>query len=113
VLLSFREEHVPGRLIMKIKFLRPVQGMAYWEDDVADIPDVKASRLVNSGFAIMIPETEGPVNKLPDNLPAREILFDNGLETIQDVQNAIDVLTDFDGIGKATAKKIKTFIDEL
>lgn len=98
---------------MKIKFLRPVQGMAYWENDIAEIPDSKAANLVNRGFAVIIPDTEGPVNKLPGDLPAREILFDNGLETISDVKKAINVLTDFDGIRKATAKKIKNYIDEL
>jgi hypothetical protein len=98
---------------MKIKFLRPVQGMAYWENDVAEIPDAKAANLVNRGFAVIIPETEGPVNKLPHDLPAREILFENGMETIDDIKKAIDVLVDFNGIGKATARKIKTYINGL
>lgn len=100
---------------MKIKFLRPVQGLAYFENDVAELPDSRAARLVNAGWAIMIPETKGTeqVNHLPEGIPARELLFDNGLETIEDVKNAIDVLTDFDGIGKRTAEKIKLFVNEL
>lgn|SRR5690554_2511768 len=100
---------------MKIKFLRPVQGLAYFEGDVAELPDPRAARLVNSGWAVIIPETEGEnqVNKLPDDIPARELLFNNGLETVEDVKNAIDVLTDFDGIGKRTAEKIKLFVNEL
>lgn len=98
---------------MKIKFLKPVAGMAYFEGNIAEINDAKAAKLVNAGWAIMIPDTEGPVNKLPVDIPAREILFENGLETIKDVKNAIDVLIDIDGIGKKTAEKIKLFVNGL
>lgn len=84
--------------------------MAYFENDVADLPNEKAAGLVNKGWAIMVPDTEGEENNLPEDLPAREVLFDNGLETIDDIKNAIDTLTDIKGIGKKTVQQIKKFI---
>lgn len=97
---------------MKIKFLRPVCGFAYFENDITDaLPDERAGWLVANGYAILIPDTEGIVNTLPATLPAREILFNNGLETVADVRNAASVLTDFDGITKTTAKKITDWLN--
>lgn len=96
---------------MKIKFLRPVQGMAYFEGDVCDIDDKRGASLVRSGFVILIPDTEGTVNRLPEDMPAREILFDNGMETLEDVRKALNVLTDFDGIGKRTAEKVRKYCE--
>ena len=98
---------------MKIKFLRPVQGMAYFEGDVAEINDARAAALVNGGAAVIIPDTEGTCNNLPVDIPAREILFNNGLENIDDVRKAVNVLIDFDGINRTTAKKIKAYINGL
>lgn len=96
---------------MKVKFLRPVQGMAYFEGDVGEIPcSTKATALINSGMVILVPETEGNRNNLPEDIPAREILFENGLENITDVQNALPTITDLKGIGRKTAKDIKEFL---
>ena len=93
---------------MKIKFLRPVAGFAYFENDVTDsLPEEKAAKLVSQGYAIMIPETEGNKNTLPEDLPAREILFTEGLETLDDVSNAMPTITGFNGIGKKTATAIE------
>lgn len=97
---------------MKIKFLRPVQGMAYFEGDVAEVPNERASRLVNNGWAVMLPETEGTANNLPEEMPARELLFENGLESVEDVRAAIDTLSDIKGIGKKTVEQIKTFVGQ-
>lgn len=96
---------------MKIKFLRPVAGFAYFEGDVAELNDEKASSLVNKGWAIIVPDTEGEANQLPDDLPARDVLFDNGLETIDDVHNALETLTDLKGVGKKSAQKIKEYFN--
>ena len=97
--------------VMKIKFLRPVAGFAYFENDITDaLPDEKAAGLVAKGYAILIPETEGEQNKLPDDLPGREQLYDGGLETIEDVKNALPTITDIKGIGKKTAEAIKKYL---
>ena len=96
---------------MKIKFLRPVAGFAYFENDIAEtLPEAKAAALVVAGHAIIIHDTEGPVNGLPEDLPAREILFAEGLETLTDVKNAMLTLIDIKGIGKKLAANIKDFL---
>ena len=97
---------------MKIKFIHPVPGMAYFAGDIAEIDEQRGAKLIAQGSAFMIPETEGTPNNLPQDIPAREILFENGLENMVDVKNALETLTDLNGIGKATAKKIIAFVKE-
>jgi len=98
---------------MKIKFLRPVAGFAYWENDITDaLPNERAASLVAMGAAVIIPDTEGPVNKLPDGLPAREILFNAGLETIADIKNATHTLRDIPGITAKTATAINKWLND-
>lgn len=98
---------------MKIKIRYPVAGFAYFGNEIVDnLPDEKAAYLVEIGAAIIIPETEGTPNKLPDDIPAREILFNAGLETLTDVTNALETLTDIKGIGKKTASDIKKYINK-
>lgn len=98
---------------MKIKFLRPVAGYAYFENDITEtLPEEKAAKLVATGNAVLIPETEGPVNGLPEDLPAREILFAEGLETLTDVNNAMATITDINGIGKKTAETLKEYLKD-
>lgn len=92
---------------MNIKFLRPVVGFAYFEGDITgSLPDDRAAYLVSIGAAVLIPETEGKTNTLPDDLPARQLLFDAGFETVADILNAQSTLTDVPGISKRMAEKI-------
>lgn len=88
-----------------------MQGFAYFENDIAEnLPDEKAGMLVSKGWAVLIPETEGNANKLPEDIPARELLFENGLETLTDVKNALPTITDLKGIGRKTAKDIEKYL---
>ena len=98
---------------MIVKFLRPVYGMAYFGFETADIPDDKAAKLVSEGAAIMIPETEGTENNLPEGLPFREVLYNAGFDTVTDILNAADTLTGIKGITSASAKKILAFLNNL
>jgi hypothetical protein len=99
---------------MKIKFLKPVQGFAYFENEIAaDLSDDAAATLILQGFAIIIPDTEGNENNLPEDLPAREILFNEGLETIEDVLNALPTIGDISGVSKKDAKKLLTYFSTI
>lgn len=98
---------------MKIKFKKPAAGFAYFEGDIADIDSESAAKLVEDGFAIIVPDTEGNENTLPEGLPCREILFNSGLETIEDIENVLDTLTEIKGIGKKSAEQITAFINAI
>lgn len=97
---------------MKIKFLKPVAGFAYFEGDVAELADNLAAGIVAKGAAVIIPETEGPVSNLPLMIPARAILVREGFETIEDIRAAVDTLSQIKGLNKKTVKEITDFIND-
>ena len=94
---------------MKIKFLIPVQGFAYFENDIAEIADAAGAMLVSKGYAVIIPETEGPVNNLPIDMPYRQLLFNAGFETVEDILLSRNALADY-GLKKPAIEKIINFI---
>ena len=98
---------------MKIKFKKPAQGFAYFEGDVADLAPEVAAKLVDDGFAIIVPETEGDDNELPEDLPGRLILFKEGIKTLDDVRKITESLTEIKGIGKKLAAEIVAYIGNL
>jgi len=98
---------------MKIKFKKSAPGFAYFAGEIGDINPEAAAKLVDEGFAIIVPETEGEKNELPADLPCREILFNAGLETVEDIKNVIDTLTEIKGITKKTAEKIAAYVNVI
>jgi predicted flap endonuclease-1-like 5' DNA nuclease len=96
---------------MKIKFKKSAPGFAYFTNDIGDIEPESAARLVDEGYAIIVPETEGDDNELPEDLPGRSILYKEGIKTIEDVNKIIDSLTEIKGIGKKLAAEIFEFIN--
>jgi len=98
---------------MKIVFKKSAPGFAYFERDKADLPAEVAAKLVDDGFAIIVPETEGDDNELPEDLPGRLILFKEGIKTLDDVKKITDSLTEIKGIGKKLASEIVAYIGNL
>lgn len=98
---------------MKIKFKKSAPGFAYFAGDVADVNPEAAAKLVDDGFAIIVPETEGDDNELPEDLPGRLILFKEGIKTLDDVKKITDSLTEIKGIGKKLAGDIVAYIDNI
>ena len=96
-----------------IKFKHSVPGFAYFAGDVASLPATVEATLVNNSSCIYIPETETRTNNLPEGLPARELLYNEGLETIDDVRNALPTITELRGVGKKTAKDIAAFLKAI
>ena len=72
---------------MRVKFSRPVQGYGYFKGDVGDVPDEVAARMVKSG-AVILHQGEDPVS-LPEGMPARKILHDNGFRTVAEADRRI------------------------
>lgn len=98
---------------MLVKFLRPVGGMAYFDGDVADLNSSVAAPLIAQGFCIMIPDTEyEPVNPLPEDLPFREKLYNEGYDSIGMLKNApVKSLESIKGVGKKGAEKVITYLN--
>lgn len=97
---------------MKIKFKKSAPGFAYFEGDIAPLNPELAAKLVDEGYAIIIPDTEGDDNELPEDLPGRLILFKEGIKTLEDVRKIAESLTDIKGIGKKLAAEITEYITE-
>lgn len=86
--------------------LRSIKGYGYFKGDVGELPDEVATDLVNKGYVTLYQGEEK--NELPEGMPARKILFDNGFRTVEDVLNAKEALVEVKGIGK---KMVETIIE--
>lgn len=91
---------------MKCLFLKPVKGYAYFKGDVGELPDEVVTDLVENGFVTLYQGEEE--NTLPEGMPARKILFENGFRTVEDVEKAKEALEGIKGIGK---KMVDTIIE--
>lgn len=95
---------------VNVKFLKPAPGFAYKEGDTGIVLAEKAPELLKFGYIIIIPETERN-NPLPEDLPARDKLFDAGYDTIEKIKEAGDSLTEI-GLSKTIIKKIQTYLTD-
>ena len=92
---------------MRCLFLKPVKGYAYFKGDTGELPDEVAADLVGKGLVTLYQGEEE--NTLPDGMPSRKILFDNGFKTVEDVKNAREALEEIKGIGKKMAVTIMEY----
>jgi hypothetical protein len=97
---------------MKVKVNKPVPGMAYFGGEIADLDPKECAQWLASGHMIVIPETEGDENSLPDDLPGREILWKEGFRTLNEIKKVKETLTEIKGIGKKTASDILVYIEK-
>ncbi|KAA6335890.1 hypothetical protein EZS27_015917 [termite gut metagenome] len=92
---------------MKIKFIKPAPGYAYFKGDIAVFFEAKASELIKAGFCEKLDrEEEKEESDLPVSLPGRAILIKEGFHTIAKVLAAEQTLTDIKGITKPMAESI-------
>jgi hypothetical protein len=93
-----------------IKFTKSPTGefnLAYFEGDVVEFEDALAKQLMDDGYAT--PADEKETDQLPEDLPARQSIFDFGIKTLEDLKKIVD-FTEIPGVGKATAAKIEDFL---
>jgi hypothetical protein len=105
--------------MVTVKFLKPHSSFSYFAGDIGEVTPESAAKLLAGGFIIPVPdeikseefELKGPVNPLPEDLPARAVLFESGFTTILQIKEAGDSLLDA-GISKATLKKVSKYIKD-
>ena len=98
---------------MLVKIKKSIKGYGYFGGETVSLPDEDATRFVNEGIAIVVQDTEGKdENELPEDMPARAVLLDNGFTAIEQVLAARETLDEIDGIGEKTAEKIIKFCEE-
>jgi hypothetical protein len=97
---------------IKVKWLKAHWDFAYSEGDIGHVTAAHAAMLLKGGYIIPLPdEPEGEVNPLPADLPGREILFNAGFKTLDEVKSAGASLTDV-GISNTTIKKIMAYLNK-
>ena len=79
-------------------------GFAYFIGDTGELRDEVAADLVEKGFVTLYQGEEE--NTLPEGMPCRKVLFDNGFKPVEDVKNAREALEEIKGIGKKMAGTI-------
>jgi len=100
--------------LIKVKFLKAHPEFAYSAGSVGEVTEENAARLLNSGYIIILPEdgNEDVVNTLPEDFPARDILFAEGFDTAEKVKEAGESILDVKGIGKGTYKQIVAYFEK-
>lgn len=81
-------------------------GFGYQPGDQGELLDLKQAQELESHGVLKIIE---PPVELPDDLPGRDKLVENGFKTIHQLQ-AIDDYTEIPGIGKVLANKIAEYL---
>lgn len=98
---------------MLVVIRKPIKDYGYFGGETVSLPDEVAIRFVNEGYAIMAQETEGDdENVLPEGVPARAVLFENGFTEVKQILEAKETLVAIEGIGAKTAEKIIKFCEE-
>ncbi|MEI7524552.1 MAG: helix-hairpin-helix domain-containing protein [Mariniphaga sp.] len=97
---------------LKIKWLKPHPGYAYFAGDLADLEPEAVESLSNSGHVILFPgEDKKEVNTLPEDLPNRDILFENGYTSSEQIAAASNAISGIKGISKKSAELILEFVN--
>lgn len=99
---------------IKVKFLKAHPEFSYSAGNVGIVEDEKAAQLLNKGYIMLLPDdsNEGADNTLPEDFPARDILFAEGFDTALAVKGAGEAITDVKGIGKGTYKQIVAYFEK-
>ncbi len=95
---------------IKVKWVKPHPRYAYFAGDVGTVKVEKVKELLDKGYIIPIPDQEDKKdNPLPEDLPARDILYEAGFDTVEKVKEAGESLADIKGIGKGTLKQLAEY----
>jgi hypothetical protein len=99
--------------LIKVKFAKAHWLFSYFAGDIGYVTPENAEMLLNGGYALPLPDDgeADKVNPLPEDMPARDILFDQGFDSVDKVKEAGDSLTDIKGIGKGTLKQLAAWFD--
>lgn len=98
---------------IKVKWVKPHPKYAYFTGDVGSVKADKVKELLDKGYIIPVPSQEDEKkNPLPEDLPARDILFDAGFDTAEKVKEAGESLSDVKGIGRGTLKQLAEYFEK-
>jgi hypothetical protein len=99
---------------IKVKFTKAHFLFSYFVGDIGYVTPENAEMLLNGGYALPLPDDDDNAkeNTLPEDFPARDILFAEGFDTPEKVKEAGESITDVKGIGKGTYKQIAAYFEK-
>jgi len=96
---------------LNIKWLKPHPKYAYFEGDTAELQPEEVAELIESGHVILFPGVDKKEeNPLPLDLPSRDLLFESGYLTVDQIRESITGLKEIKGIGKKSFDEITAFL---
>lgn len=96
---------------VRVKFLKSHYAFGYFAGDNGEIDAEAAARLIKTGHVVPVSTDDSDNdNPLPEDLPARDLLFNAGFTDLKKITEAGESLTDIEGIGKGTLKKITEYL---
>jgi len=97
--------------LLNIKWLKPHQKYAYFEGDISELEADQVAELTESGHVIYFPGVVAKEeNPLPEDLPCRELLFENGFISIDQIRSTGESLKDIKGIANKTFAAITAYL---
>jgi len=95
--------------MLRVRFIKSGLrfNFAYRVGEVGFVPESQAKELE----AAKVVEILTDYNDLPDDLPGKKQLIENGFKTLEDLKGIND-FTEFPGIGKTLDKRIKSYINK-
>lgn len=97
------------------KILKPIPGYAYFGGELVQaLPEGEAARLLNTGYLVVLPDTEGEddfVSEMPEDMPYREMLRRNGYLSLSDLPKSEEELSS--AVKEITPKRAAAIYDYL
>ncbi len=96
---------------VKITWLKSHPLYGYFPGDNCELPEKHVKKLLKSKHVKLFEakEPDEPTTDLPEDLPGRDALIDNGVILMSDVK-AIPDFTEIKGIGKSTNEQILEYL---
>lgn len=99
---------------MKVKIIKSHPLYSYFIGDEVELSEPVTEVFIQGQYAIpIVQESHQTDNPLDEELPYRELLFENGYSSLEDIEQAGESLTEINGIGKKAVEKIIEFIQSV
>lgn len=98
--------------MIRVKWNKSHPAFGYFAGQQGEVDDKHIEMLSNGGYVQVLPGDDGDDNPLPTELPARDLLHENGytLEKLKGIE--AKTLQEINGIGPKTSEEIVEFLAE-
>lgn len=101
---------------VNVKWRKKHHMYGYFEGAIGTVDAAAAAALYRDGYLIILPdeaaEVGANINPLPEDLPGREILYEEGFTSLESIKTAGESLKLIKGIKQKMYSMIMAFIEE-